>query len=375
MQLVPQPVDLYAALLELAQPGRSQVRRLELRGSPGQIAATLRTQRELGASAFVFERASESAGEPGGFAAYDSVPAAGDPSLEDGTNQQSYVRTWNVPGNERGVPFWYRVSYTEGGVRYDGPATRFVSPVGSAAATVEVTIVHNAYDTDVDAAIEVGASAGSAPIGGAGGAPPPVLVYPLPGTGGAIASDWVTGASAGGNVAWTFAVEIPPGEANAYLPPDPARPWRLRLTEGGLVNRSGRLTQFRVIWHAPGGDQVVQGGPLPIQTFEGTTMVATAPEAVVGVDTAPVAGRPRIGPNPVPGGSTVAFALASEPRDDLRVYDLAGRLVGRSPYHEEHGVWRARWAARDDAGRPLRAGLYFAHLGAAGVARLVILGR
>ena len=41
---------------------------------------------------------------PGAFAALDSVPAAGDSSLADGSNMSVYARTWEVPANERGVP-------------------------------------------------------------------------------------------------------------------------------------------------------------------------------------------------------------------------------------------------------------------------------
>jgi hypothetical protein len=368
-------VDLHAALLEIAQPGRSQVRRLELRTSPTEITATLRTQRELGAAFFVFERAQDAAGLPGTFAAVDSVAATGDPSLSDGTNLQTYSRVWNVPGSERGVPFWYRVSYTEGGVRYNGPARRFVSPTGPPVATVEVTIVHNAYDNDVDAAIELGGAEGSGSIGGGASSAPPVLAYPLPGTSAAVASDWVTGASANGNIAWSFAIDIPQGAAGAYLPPDPAQPWRLRVTEGGFLNRSGRVSDYRIVYHGPGGDYVTTGGPLPLQTVEGVTSYALAPASATGVDGAAVAGGLRIGPNPLPAGATVTFALGSSPHGDLRVFDLAGREVGRAPFRDDHGAWQARWVAGDRQGRALPAGLYFARAGSAGVARLVVLGR
>ncbi|TMQ73343.1 MAG: hypothetical protein E6K81_04915 [Candidatus Eisenbacteria bacterium] len=364
-------VDLYAALLELTQPERSQVRRLELAGSASQITATLRTMRERGAAHFVFERAPEVAGGPGAFAALDSVPAAGDSSLADGSNMSVYVRTWEVPANERGVPFWYRVATTEDQVRWEGPSRRFVSPLGPPVATVEVTVVHDAYDHDLDAAIEVGGSASLM----AQETSPPALVYPLPASSAAVASEWVTGASTTGNVAWTFAVDLPAGEVEATLPPDGAHPWRLRVTDGGYLNRVGRITDYRVIWHAAGGDQTFLGGPVPLQTIEGATVYAAAPVPVVGVDGPTAVSRLRAGPNPVPGGGAVTFALPVVPREDLRVYDLAGRAVGRARFTGHAGVWEARWEARDAAGAPLRSGLYFARVQGSGAVRLAVLAR
>jgi len=365
-------VDLHAALLELTQPQRSQVRRLELRASGDQILATLRTQRERGTTHFVFERAPDAAGIPGAFAPYDSVPAGGDSTLADGTNLQSYTRVWSVPGSERGQPFWYRISYSEAGTRHNGPARRFASPVGVPVATVEVTIVHNAYDNDIDAAIEVGAES-SAGLDGA--MSPPTLTYPLPASSAAVSSDWATGASSSGNIAWSFSIDIPQGAVSAYLPPDASHHWRLRVTEGGFLNRSGRLAQFRVIWHGPGGDQVFPGGPLPLQTIEGGTLYAVAPSSVTGVGGSPNIGPLRAGPNPLPRGATMSFSLGSAPHGDLRVFDLAGRQVGRVPFRDRDGAWRAQWDARDAGGSPLPPGLYFARAGNAGVARLVLLGR
>ena len=40
------------------------------------------------------------------------------------------------------------------GVR-EGPSRRFVSPLGPPVATVEVTVVHDAYDHDVAAVVNV----------------------------------------------------------------------------------------------------------------------------------------------------------------------------------------------------------------------------
>ncbi|TMQ69527.1 MAG: hypothetical protein E6K80_11380, partial [Candidatus Eisenbacteria bacterium] len=133
-------LDLYAAKLELENRDHTQVERLALEPSATQIAAELRTMRERGVTSFDFERAPDVAGAPGAFVIDDSVPASGDSSLADATNRQIYDRAWSVPGNERGVPFWYRVAWTEAGVRSVTPARRLVSPIGPSAATVEVTI-------------------------------------------------------------------------------------------------------------------------------------------------------------------------------------------------------------------------------------------
>jgi subtilisin family serine protease len=363
-------LDLHAAMLELVQPERSQVRRLELTGAGTGITATIRTQRERGASFYVVERADDVGGIPGAFAGYDSVPAAGDTTLADGTNSHAYVRAWNVPGSERGVPFWYRVAYTEAGVRWSGPSRRYVSPTGPPAATLEVTVVHNAYDSDIDAVIEVGGGGSESGFGST----PPAITIPLPGTSAAVASEWVTGSSTGGNIAWTFAVEVPQGVAEAYLPPAAGSTWRLRVTEGGFINRVGRVTDFRVVWHAPGGDQVTNGEPLPLQTIEGHTVTATAPGTVVGVGTPSTAPAFLAGPNPVAGGAAVTFAVGARPAGDLLVYDLSGRRVGRAPFTAAGGVWRARWVSRDAAGQPLPGGLYFARV-ADRVARIAVIGR
>jgi len=364
-------LDLHAAYLELAQPERSQVRRLELHGTVDQITATVRTMRERGTASFVFERAPDVAGVPGTFAPYDSVAAAGDSTLADGTNMQSYSHVWNVPLEERGVPFWYRIAYTEGGVRWSGPSRKFSSPSGPPVATVEVTVVHNAYDNDIDAAIDVMGTSPSV----MGATSTQQFSYPLPPSSAAVSSEWVTGASTTGNVAWSFAVDIPAGAVDGSLPPDVNHPWRLRVGEGGYLNRVGRVTAYRVIWHAPGGDQYFPGTPLPLQTLEGATVYATAPSGVTGVEPMPVSGGLRMGPNPSPSGGAIEFSLPASPRGDLRVFDLIGREVGRVPFRGGAGEWRARWEARDGAGRLLPAGLYFARAGEAGVARLVVLAR
>src|SRR5262249_36890228 len=152
----------------LLQPEYSQVVSLELTPASTALHATLRTQRERGTSFFAFERAPNEGGAPGAWAGIDSVPAAGDSSLAT-SDRTEYPRTWSVPADEYGASFWYRIAWTEDGVRRASPARRVTSPIGPPAATIEYTVVHDAYDHDVTGAISAASGAGS-------------VTLPLPGT-------------------------------------------------------------------------------------------------------------------------------------------------------------------------------------------------
>ena len=361
-------LDLYAADLEAIDPGHTQIRRFALAASNDVIAAKVTTQRERGAAYLVLERAPDAAGAPGTFSAFDSVACAGDSSLADPVNSTVYPRAWTVAPAERGVAFWYRVAFTEGGVRHAGPARRFVSPTGASVATLEATIVHNAYDHDLDAAFE-----GFSGIGG----PPTLITYPLPGSASAFASEWVSGISTTGNVELTFRVEIPSGAADNFLPPSNSTPWTLRVTEGGYLNRSGRIERFRLTWHAPGGDEVYEGGTVPAATIEGATTRVRIPAAVTGVPGGgPGTSRPgfTVAPNPARSGGTITFAVESGMAAAVEVFDLAGRHVGNAPLIAVSGDRaEARWTARDVRGAALSPGVYFARAGRAPIRRLVVI--
>lgn len=368
-------LDVHAALLEWIQPAISQMRRLHVAADGDDDVLTLWTQRERGAQHFVFERAPDAGGAPGVFAAFDSVAAAGDSSLADPDNLEAYVRTAPVPPAERGLPAWWRVAWTEGGVRHHGPARLAARAAGPSRATVEVTIVHDAYDADVEAWLEPatpsGPSApGSPPGARAAGTIPRV---DLPAGSAAVATEWVDGTSAIGRIARTFRVEIPEGMADAWLPPDAAHPWALRVSEGGYLNRSGRVTDFHLTWHASGGDVAYVGAPLPSATVEGQTTSLYAPQQ--NLDAGPiVAGalRLRALPNPVVAGARVRFDLPAGVPTELTIHDLAGREVARVPVT---GASRPlEWSARDASGRPLPGGVYFARIGGVPAARLVVLG-
>ena len=364
-------LDLYAAALEIGQPERSQVAHLDLSASATAVQAVLLTQRERGAAVFRFERAPDEGGTPGTFAAVDSVTAAGDSSLASAVNRTAYARSWTVPEEERGVAFWYRVSFDEGGAHDQSHARRFTSPSGPPVATIELVVVHNACDHDLVGNVTAGGASGNLSGTTASGGPS----FTMPGTSAAVSSDWVTGTSTTGNVAWTFHIDVPPGSAEAFLPPSTSTPWVLRVSEGGYLNRSGRITGFRIVWHAPGGDVTYEGGPMPLVTVEGSSEMASVPQTTLGVGPGPGASAVRYGPNPVAAGGTVTFAVPGAPQKGLEVYDLAGRRVAGLDFAPSSGGAVATWQTRGPSGHPLPAGLYVARVGDGAAVRVVVLGR
>jgi predicted outer membrane repeat protein len=83
-------------------------------------------------------------------------------------------------------------------------------------------------------------------------------------------------------------------------------------------------------------------------------------------------------PNPFTARTTVRFGLAQAAPVALDVYDLAGRRVRRLANGESYaaGAHAIEWDARDDAGRTVRAGVYFCRLRAGAyvaVKRMILL--
>jgi hypothetical protein len=228
---------------------------------------------------------------------------------------------------------------------------------------IEVTLVHNAYDQDVSAAVV------------AGDPQQPDLSIPLPGSSAAVSSDWVSGLSATGNVSWTFRVPVPAGTAGSLLPPTPSRPWTLRVQEGGFVNRSGRVTSYRLVYHWPPNDIEYQGGPVPQQTFEGGTVSVTIPYDLVGVGPEVPGTGLRFGPNPASAGSEIRFVREGGRSSEVMIFDLGGRRLARVPLAPAGDSAAGVWTACDARGRPLAPGLYVARLTSGERFRIVILPR
>jgi len=73
-------------------------------------------------------------------------------------------------------------------------------------------------------------------------------------------------------------------------------------------------------------------------------------------------------PNPFNPEVTVAFTMLRPGKVTIDLYDVRGRLV-RSLLSEyrEYGVHEAKWQGRDDSGRRVASGVYFARMQTAGV--------
>ena len=131
---------------------------------------------------------------------------------------------------------------------------------------------------------------------------------------------------------------------------------------------------YRLIHHASGGDAVYQGGPMPLSTIEGQTVVATVPGNPVGVGTGPQTSRNlRVGPNPARLGTRVEFIAGQGAGREVEIFDLEGRRVARLPFVSGSGARRAAWTLRDQRGQSVRPGVYLARAAEGERVRVVVL--
>ncbi len=71
----------------------------------------------------------------------------------------------------------------------------------------------------------------------------------------------------------------------------------------------------------------------------------------------------RISPNPARGSTSIRFNLESQATLRLEIYDLGGRLLRTlSDEQRGSGTHATSWNLRDDAGRKVASGVYFARL-------------
>lgn len=149
-----------------------------------------------------------------------------------------------------------------------------------------------------------------------------------------------------------------------------------------MLARDGSAT-FRVV-PAPGyrvEDVIVDGvsvGQRFLHRFasvrEPHTISATFTSLALGVEGGPAGEGPILlapaRPNPFRTSTTLRFSQARAGHVDLRVYAVDGRAVRTLSVGEfDPGEHRVEWDGRDDAGHPLREGVYFVRLVTPQVAR------
>ena len=142
-----------------------------------------------------------------------------------------------------------------------------------------------------------------------------------------------------------------------YWPPpsDPEYPWTTADTS--VVNMSV------VLWvlSTTVTDRIARGVPvdLVLDDLIDTTGVAPPPPPPPVYETTPLAVRP----NPAPDGCALRFSLAAPQQGSLIVFDASGRKVRTLMSGGfARGETVSTWDGRDDAGRAVPQGLYFARL-------------
>src|SRR5262249_31758478 len=94
------------------------------------------------------------------------------------------------------------------------------------------------------------------------------------------------------------------------------------------MTRSGRVSDFRLVWGA-GGGQVFVGQPLPQETVESGTVEVSIPGETAGVDGPRGRGAIEVRPNPARSGRSVRLLLGE------------GAGGGGGPPTARGGGWRA----------------------------------
>ncbi len=287
--------DVYAAAKEaLDSASGVQVVQIGATALPAQGRIDFRwvTQREYPFLGFHVHRAPDVNGVPGAFTRLTTLPITptGDPVIENDDNRTPYVYPDSDPSLVLGQRYWYQVEWV------DLLATGHLEPpvpveFGTLArvATAFYSIAHNAVDNDL--LVRLGSDLNYAP-GSLGQSDYEVLG---PGETQQDSARVVldpavppnTGTSTFGTIDHFWSVGFNQGDgAEAYLPPSPATPWFLHVTDAGFVNRTGRVTSFSLFVNdfpgSPGGSTYVTDHlpmPQPTGEFGLTPAILWIPEA------------------------------------------------------------------------------------------------
>ena len=144
---------------------------------------------------------------------------------------------------------------------------------------------------------------------------------------------------------------------------------RARADARGFVGGGARARGIRRRGAHDGAGYFLPGGSATGYSVDNVA-ASLAPVSVTPGPTPPVSYLGHFTPNPLRASGVVEYGLARGGDVTLEIYDLAGRRV-RELVHGpvEAGTWHARWNARDDRGRPVRAGVYLVRFVGGGVER------
>ncbi len=176
---------------------------------------------------------------------------------------------------------------------------------------------------------------------------------------GSIRIEWSVAANAEGSV---FSVQRSPASRKAFreIREIEAGPGELTFIYFDLSCRPGSSYRYRVVYRPACGAACI--------LFETGKYVA------VEIPTALQPNRP----NPFSAVTELRFSVGEKVEASLAIYDVEGRLVRLIANSTlEPGSYMAAWNGRDDAGRPVSAGVYFCRLqaGQETISRKLILVR
>jgi len=166
---------------------------------------------------------------------------------------------------------------------------------------------------------------------------------------------WQVDVSSDGGATWVN-LENTSESANSWV--------RMEFDLSNYIQLTSRV-RLRFIASDEGNDSCVEAALDDLSIESGRSPTSLEPTS-----SAPRFGIERLAPNPAFGsgaGSTIEFALSQGGDVALRLYHVDGKLAATLIQRSmPAGVHRLHWAARDEAGRPIPAGLYFLRLESAG---------
>lgn len=342
-------VDAYAAALEAMNPASGvQVVRFRPVARPGDLEIDVHwwTQREYPFQGFHVSRASDVEGAPGTFVRITTVliPGAGDPDIDADDNRELYTYVDDDPALDLGTRYWYRVEWVDlGGTPHAEPPAPVIFGELPRVMTAYYSIVHNAPDNDLF--IRVGTSASRDPddneffVVGASEALRDSFIQSEP-------TNTVTATPGDRESFWSIGfsdLDLDP----LLRTPTVGQPWFLNVTEGGYVNRFGRLTGFSIFVHDfPGsetGTTYVSDTPPPVVTLETLQSTMWIPEpnaaavALAALDVQGAHDGIRIRVEVEPGSDVAGVHLFRARTDDFAAREpVAGAPRGMSGLEYEY---------------------------------------